>query len=332
MTSSIQAAPSVDDAITETISRVRLSTGCNEHASPRDVAFLLARLDALELGLGATREFIAQQPEDIFGYDEEGDPEIGVRTWAVRDHELWYIDQVLRGGLTLGGRRHADRYEAQFDVMVPEQEELVISFCNEIGAARDRGLSIDPVRLLEMAHALYQAEMDGSRRDTYQDDDKLNALRDLDRIMSGLGALPEGNWTYRANEFDDWGMVRNLGDDGSTIGFVANARAGLYELESQEALAAHREAKTDPYAPIGRHLAACKPAAIRRILALVRHLEAEVRRLTALDREYSQIEAWVLRNTQHNPRYRGTNGADRLMERLQSLKERAESADRRKLA
>lgn len=320
-----------DKAIHETVARVRMATGRNEKADPRDVAFVLARLDALELGLGATRDFIASQPDDVFGYEYEGEPEIGLRTTSLRDYEVWCIDQVLMNGLTVNGRRHADRYEAQFDVMSPDQEELAIQFCNEIGEARDRGVGIDAVRLLEMAYALYQAEMDDNRRDTYQDEDKRAALRVLDRIMAGLHTLPEGTWAYRPNEFDDWGMVRNLDGEGRTIGFVANTRSGLHEREDQETLAAHRTARTDPYSGVGRHLVNCNPAAIRQVLALVRHLEAEVRRLSALDREYTQIESWILRHTQTNPSYRGTNNADRLVGQLQALKDRADAAGRRKL-
>lgn len=327
-----KATPAADRSIQDIVDRVRMATGSNQPAEPRDVAFLLSRLDALELGLGGTRDFIASQPEDVFGYDEEGDPEIATRSWPVRDYEIWAIDQVLKHGLTLGGRRHADRYEAKFDVMSPDQEELAIKFCNEIGEARDRGLSIDAVRLLEMADALYQAEMDDTRRDIYHDEDKREALRTLDRIMSGLHGLPEGNWSYRPRRDDDWGTLRNLDDRGETIGFVANARAGLFEAEDHAALAAHREAGTDPYAPVGRHLENCNPAALRQVLALVRHLENEVRRLGALDRQYQCVESWILRNTVFDGGTKTTDGGDQLVHRLEELKRRAEAAGRRKLS
>lgn len=47
----------------------------------------------------------------------------------------------------------------QFDAMAPGQEELAIQFCAEIAGPRGKpGRSPDPVRLLEMAEALYQAE------------------------------------------------------------------------------------------------------------------------------------------------------------------------------
>lgn len=327
-----KATPAADRSIQDIVDRVRMATGSNQPAEPRDVAFLLSRLDALELGLGGTRDFIASQPEDVFGYDEEGDPEIATRSWPVRDYEIWSIDQVLKHGVTLGGRRHADRYEAKFDVMSPDQEELAIQFCNEIGEARDRGLSIDAVRLLEMAEALYQAEMDDSRRDTYRDEDKREALRTLDRIMNGLHGLPEGNWLYRPDEQDDWGMLRNLGADGQTIGFVANTRSGLFEAEDHQALAAHRKAGTDPYASVGRHLMNCNPAALRQVLALVRHLENEVRRLSALDRQYGRVESWIIMNTDFDGNTRATDGGDRLIHHLEGLKRRADSAGRRKLS
>lgn len=50
----------------------------------------------------------------------------------------------------------------QFDVMKPEQERLAIEFCAEIaGPLGKPGRNPDPVRLLEMAEALYKAEIDG---------------------------------------------------------------------------------------------------------------------------------------------------------------------------
>jgi len=48
----------------------------------------------------------------------------------------------------------------QFNAMAPEQERLAIAFCNEIaGPLGKPGSPPDPVRLLEMAQALYEAEV-----------------------------------------------------------------------------------------------------------------------------------------------------------------------------
>ncbi len=47
------------------------------------------------------------------------------------------------------------RHPPEFDAMVPEQERLAVDFAAEI--CRSGG--VDPVRLLEMAEALYKAEM-----------------------------------------------------------------------------------------------------------------------------------------------------------------------------
>jgi hypothetical protein len=325
-------APKADEAITETLRRVRLATGQGESASPRDVAFLLARLDALEIGLAGTRDFIASQPEGVFGYNEEGDPEIGTRAWPVRDYELWCIDQVLQSGLALNGRRHTDRREAQFDVMAPKQEELAIAFTNEIAEARDRGLSIDAVRLLEMASELYHAEMDDAREEVYPDEEKREALRTLDRIMVGLNGLPDGTWKYRPTKYDDWGTIRNLNETGETVGFIARARSGKFEAEDETALTEHRKAGTDPYATVGRHIENCNPSAIRQILELVRHLENEVRRLSKLDREYARVESWIIMNTEFDGNSKATDCGDRLIRHLQGLKRRAEAAGRRSLS
>lgn len=50
-------------------------------------------------------------------------------------------------------------WKPQFDVMSPKQETLVMQFCMEIAGRRGEPGSLpDPVRLLEMAQALYEAE------------------------------------------------------------------------------------------------------------------------------------------------------------------------------
>lgn len=49
----------------------------------------------------------------------------------------------------------------QFDAMRPRQEELAIKFCADIaGPLGKPGSPPDPVRLLEMARALYDAEVE----------------------------------------------------------------------------------------------------------------------------------------------------------------------------
>jgi len=49
----------------------------------------------------------------------------------------------------------------QFDAMTTAQEQVAIEFCKEV---YERG-SLDAVRLLEMAEALYWAEIDPSKSD-----------------------------------------------------------------------------------------------------------------------------------------------------------------------
>lgn len=52
-------------------------------------------------------------------------------------------------------------WQPQFDVMSPRQEDLVRQFCAEIAGPRGQpGSPPDPVRLLEMAQALYLAEFE----------------------------------------------------------------------------------------------------------------------------------------------------------------------------
>lgn len=50
-------------------------------------------------------------------------------------------------------------FKPDFDALAPEQERLALLFCEEIAGKRsEQGILPDPVRLLEMAEALYLAE------------------------------------------------------------------------------------------------------------------------------------------------------------------------------
>ena len=73
-----------------------------------------------------------------------------------------WADEVER--VARGARLCAAPWEPAFDVMSPKQEELVHHFCAEIAGPRGgRGSPQDPVRLLDMAQALYEAERDECR-------------------------------------------------------------------------------------------------------------------------------------------------------------------------
>lgn len=70
----------------------------------------------------------------------------------VLTEELAHAQQQI-AALKVGGWRPA------FDVMCPGQERLVVEFCREIAGTLEKpGRLPDPVRLLEMAEALYEAE------------------------------------------------------------------------------------------------------------------------------------------------------------------------------
>lgn len=56
-----------------------------------------------------------------------------------------------------------ESWQPQFDAAWPQQEALAIQFCQEIaGRLGEPGSPPDPVRLLEMAQALYAAEREGT--------------------------------------------------------------------------------------------------------------------------------------------------------------------------
>lgn len=91
------------------------------------------------------------------------------------DEQIDAIADGMPGGLggflkTWGWRQFARKildlrapptWEPGFDCMVPGQEELAMEFCLEIAGPRGQpGRNPDPVRLLEMAEALYKAEAD----------------------------------------------------------------------------------------------------------------------------------------------------------------------------
>lgn len=91
------------------------------------------------------------------------------------DEQIDAIADGMPGGLggfmkTWGWRQFARKvldlrapptWEPQFDCMTPGQEELAVQFCAEIAGPRGQpGRNPDPVRLLEMAEALYKAEAD----------------------------------------------------------------------------------------------------------------------------------------------------------------------------
>ena len=79
-----------------------------------------------------------------------------LKTWGWRQFARKIID--LRAPPT---------WEPGFDFMVPGQEELAMQFCLEIAGQRGKkGSPPDPVRLMEMAEALYKAEADARPKET----------------------------------------------------------------------------------------------------------------------------------------------------------------------
>ncbi|MCG3783285.1 ead/Ea22-like family protein [Delftia acidovorans] len=97
------------------------------------------------------------------------------------DEQIDAIADGMPGGLggfmkTWGWRQFARKildlrapptWEPQFDCMAPGQEELAMQLCLEIAGPRGKkGSPPDPVRLLEMAQALYKAEADARPKET----------------------------------------------------------------------------------------------------------------------------------------------------------------------
>ena len=108
-------------------------------ANPGAVLALLDRIDALQ----AENEHLLAQVHKL---------EMDALDLASENSILKRQDSELEARKPLP-------WAPQFDAMAPGQEELAIQFCAEIAGPRGKpGRSPDPVRLLEMAEALYQAE------------------------------------------------------------------------------------------------------------------------------------------------------------------------------
>lgn len=66
----------------------------------------------------------------------------------------------------LKAEAEVEALSVEFDAMSPEQERLVIEFCCQIAGRRgEPPCPPDPVRLLEMAEALWRAEVEDRRKD-----------------------------------------------------------------------------------------------------------------------------------------------------------------------
>lgn len=73
--------------------------------------------------------------------------------------EFWCGASSWAVAFTDGGAERGEGWEPKFDAICPDQERLAREFCDEIAGPRGLpGSPPDPVRLLEMAQALYLAE------------------------------------------------------------------------------------------------------------------------------------------------------------------------------
>ena len=94
-----------------------------------------------------------QEPVAVIGYD-----------WTLFWVGCGPIGHIVKKhGLKIGDKLYTHpqpKREPQFDAFSVDQEQLAIQFCAEIAGPRGGRPSLpDPVRLLEMAEALYQAEV-----------------------------------------------------------------------------------------------------------------------------------------------------------------------------
>lgn len=261
-------------------------------------------------------------------FEEHAPPQLKVSERSPsREEQLRHIDDLLASGAAPAGRvRDVSTREPQFDVCAPGQEELAIDFVNEIAqAARERGATIDAVRLLEMAEALYRAEAEEWKYEPSQEIEGAAAGRAALRRMAATSTgAPEGEWSYRPGEFDDWGWIRAVVNGDGPGWLVATARSGRHDQKGE--LDEHRRNGTDPYGPAAEHIVATQPSSIREVVRLVEILDREVERLRALDREHARLESWIVLNTDYRPTDPAADPTDRLERALGRLLRRAQDA------
>lgn len=103
----------------------------------------------------------------------------------------------------------------------------------------------------------------------------------LAEIRAGLKGLPEGPWSYRDQPHDDWGMVRGKRDADGLASFVMQAKSGF---PSEDELAEHRRAGTDPWGAFAKHFARLDPQTVSALLARLDKAEAQLRRISRWER------------------------------------------------
>lgn len=112
-----------------------------------DTIALWHALDAMKYQIVGMRELNKEMPGK-FTPDQIG-AEVERLTQARR--ALRKVNEIRK--------KSESAWHPQFDLMSAKQEELVMQFCAEIAGPRgEKGSPPDPVRLLEMAEALYEAE------------------------------------------------------------------------------------------------------------------------------------------------------------------------------
>ena len=92
--------------------------------------------------------------DDVFG-----PPQLQSRMLQAADELERRADRIAELERENEALRKDAQWRPQFDAIEPEQERLAVQFCEEIAGRRgEKGRVPDPVRLLEMAEALYKAE------------------------------------------------------------------------------------------------------------------------------------------------------------------------------
>lgn len=101
-----------------------------------------------------------------------------------------------------------------------------------------------------------------------------NTMIDLAELEAKARAATQGEWKYRPNPYDDWGVIRggNPTEDGR-LWYIARAASGRWMNDDEKA--AHRSANTDPYHANAAYIVAAQPGIVLELIERVRAAEAK---------------------------------------------------------
>lgn len=95
---------------------------------------------------------------------------------------------------------------------------------------------------------------------------------DLAELEAKALAATQGEWTYRPQPYDDWGIIRVADPtEEGTLWYIAQVGAGRWVNDDEKN--AHRRANTDPYHANAAYIVAAQPRVVLELIERVKTLE-----------------------------------------------------------